>query len=116
MPCLIQKSHAIFLTVDINECSIANGECDQICTNTEGSFQCSCEAGYSLANGLDCEGQCKTLVNNHQAYVLLHLQISMSVLLTMEVVHRFVPTLMAPSSAHVNQDILDQNVKVSVKL
>lgn len=44
--------------IDVNECVLNNGECGQMCTNTEGSFQCSCRAGYSLAvNNFSCEGK-----------------------------------------------------------
>ena len=32
---------------DINECTSQNGGCQQICTNTNGSFQCSCYSGFS---------------------------------------------------------------------
>ena len=34
---------------DIDECKTFNGGCDHICTNTNGSHQCSCRDGYSLA-------------------------------------------------------------------
>ncbi|XP_019614494.1 PREDICTED: uncharacterized protein LOC109462395 [Branchiostoma belcheri] len=33
---------------DIDECSNANGGCDHMCTNTMGSFQCSCVTGFTL--------------------------------------------------------------------
>ena len=33
---------------DINECSIHNGGCEDTCTNTNGSYYCECESGYSL--------------------------------------------------------------------
>ena len=53
--------HLLFyntLTADENECQLNNGGCDQTCTNTMGSFLCSCDAGYSLAaDGLSCEGK-----------------------------------------------------------
>ncbi len=40
---------------DINECNSNNGGCAQNCANTLGSFQCSCENGYTLAaNGRAC--------------------------------------------------------------
>ena len=40
---------------DVNECSSGNGGCDQDCTNSVGSFQCSCNSGYSLAaDGTTC--------------------------------------------------------------
>ncbi|XP_019620809.1 PREDICTED: P-selectin-like [Branchiostoma belcheri] len=65
---------------DINECSISNGGCGQICTNTFGSFQCSCRIGYTLnsdgfacddvdecasANG-DCEQICTNTIGSFQ--------------------------------------------------
>ena len=42
---------------DIDECMVDN-QCAQICTNTMGSFTCSCEDGFQLdENGLDCNGK-----------------------------------------------------------
>ncbi|XP_078664131.1 CUB and sushi domain-containing protein 3-like [Branchiostoma floridae x Branchiostoma belcheri] len=39
----------------INECSVANGGCDHVCTNTMGTFHCSCVTGYTLdADGYSC--------------------------------------------------------------
>jgi hypothetical protein len=43
---------------DVNECQTSNGGCEQVCTNTVGSFECSCNRGYSLASaGLLCIGK-----------------------------------------------------------
>ena len=42
--------------IDINECNTNNGGCIQICTNTIGSFECSCPVGYSL-NGYTCDSK-----------------------------------------------------------
>ena len=48
----------ICFNVDINECDTDNGGCNQTCTNTHGSFQCSCEEGFTLAaDKLDCDGE-----------------------------------------------------------
>ena len=34
-----------------------DGGCEQICHNVQGSFACSCDSGYTLAdNGFDCKG------------------------------------------------------------
>ena len=40
--------------LDINECSVAN-DCEQICTNTVGSYMCSCKERYYLSNFTSCE-------------------------------------------------------------
>ena len=43
---------------DINECQTSNGDCEQICTNTVGSFECSCITGFSLSSGgVNCIGK-----------------------------------------------------------
>ena len=45
------------LSLDINECSTNNGGCNQTCTNTNGSYECSCNIGFNLAdNNHDCDG------------------------------------------------------------
>ena len=42
---------------DINECKYNNGGCDHTCNNQEGSYNCLCDAGYTLEeNGLGCSG------------------------------------------------------------
>ena len=43
---------------DVDECNTGNGDCEQMCTNTIGSFYCSCGTGYQLdLNGLNCSGK-----------------------------------------------------------
>ena len=43
--------------VDIDECKSLNGGCEHICTNNNGSFFCTCLAGYVLTNdSLSCAG------------------------------------------------------------
>ncbi|XP_078673839.1 uncharacterized protein LOC144912443 isoform X1 [Branchiostoma floridae x Branchiostoma belcheri] len=39
---------------DINECSSNNGGCSHICTNTVGSYRCSCRTGYRLSGSRSC--------------------------------------------------------------
>ena len=48
---------------DINECDkiigdvVSKGGCQQICSNTIGTYVCSCNDGYSLTvDGRTCEG------------------------------------------------------------
>ena len=48
----------LHISIDINECETANGGCQHSCTNTIGSFNCSCYTGYQLdENGLNCSGE-----------------------------------------------------------
>ena len=49
---------AFIYNVDINECSPSSNICDQICTNTIGSYLCSCYTGFNLlVSGNDCLGE-----------------------------------------------------------
>ena len=43
---------------DINECNSNNGGCEHDCMNTEGSYYCTCDTGYSLnKNNNNCTGK-----------------------------------------------------------
>ena len=43
---------------DVDECSELQGRCEHVCTNTQGSFRCSCRLGYELhIDGHRCVGQ-----------------------------------------------------------
>ena len=53
----IHNSCRPFLLLDVNECTMNNGGCEHICTNTLGSFECSCDSGFVLDdNNLSCNG------------------------------------------------------------
>ena len=45
--------------IDIDECSPPyTSNCEQICMNTEGSYECGCHSGYQLdENGMNCTGK-----------------------------------------------------------
>jgi len=44
--------------LDVDECAVVNGGCQQGCVNTQGSFHCQCRAGYRLhADGRTCIGK-----------------------------------------------------------
>ena len=53
------------LIIDIDECSINNGGCEQQCTNTIGSYYCACNNSYTLnVDNHMCDGKlidCQTL-------------------------------------------------------
>ena len=51
----MQHGHHHILA-DINECDEENGGCDVICRNSVGSFECDCEAGYTLNGDGTCSG------------------------------------------------------------
>jgi len=57
-PFLLYKTY-FKLTLDIDECETNVDNCDQVngnCSNTEGSFECTCNVGYT-GDGIDCEGK-----------------------------------------------------------
>ena len=44
--------------VDVDECANGTDGCAQTCTNSEGSYTCSCDSGYTLlTDNLNCEGK-----------------------------------------------------------
>ena len=46
-----------FFISDIDECAKDIDSCDQICTNTPGSYNCSCQKGFKLSrDALNCQG------------------------------------------------------------
>jgi hypothetical protein len=45
------------MNIDINECIARTDNCDSICSNTIGSYVCSCLSGYRLqSDGATCRG------------------------------------------------------------
>ena len=45
------------MALDINECETSNGGCEHQCKNTNGSYTCECNKGFSLnGNGKGCSG------------------------------------------------------------
>ena len=48
---------------DIDECAEDMDGCAQICTDTDGSYTCSCDSGYNLANDSHgCDGKQSVLI------------------------------------------------------
>ncbi|XP_043556667.1 von Willebrand factor D and EGF domain-containing protein-like isoform X2 [Chiloscyllium plagiosum] len=46
-------------TIDVNECETGTARCQHGCINTPGSFRCTCQSGYRLANdGRSCIAIC----------------------------------------------------------
>ena len=57
LPFNISAINAHYLCVDFNECEDGTNSCDvnAECTNTDGSYTCSCLSGYS-GDGVICMG------------------------------------------------------------
>ena len=61
----ITKNYFNFNSKDKDECALANGGCQHTCTNTDGSYKCSCNNGYQLKpDGLRCEGRIMIVLNH----------------------------------------------------
>lgn len=46
------------MDLDLNECETLNGGCEHQCKNTNGSYICECNKGFSLnGNGKTCSGK-----------------------------------------------------------
>ena len=48
--------HYSFASSDIDECDLEPCPGNSICTNTPGSYLCSCPLGYTLKDGYGCVG------------------------------------------------------------
>ena len=54
---------------DVDECLTNNGGCEYNCTNTDGSFNCSCDAGYELdSDGFNCSSE---IAQFHQSIIFM---------------------------------------------
>ena len=94
------------MIIDIDECDISNGGCEHNCTNTIGSFVCSCNDGYNLTeNALNCTGMrsAQSISLYSLCLVVAIGQISMSVRVELLSVMRMhsVSTLMVASTVTV---------------
>lgn len=66
------------LHLDIDECGEKKNLCNQTCSNSVGSYNCSCESGYRLAkDGISCNGKTYHLIyetNNSKIRLLIHVK------------------------------------------
>merc|ERR1711988_1872686 len=83
--CIIDDCNIVPLNgtqcTNVNECAFDNGGCHHSCVDTEGSFYCSCPAGFTLASDLlGCEDvdECSlnpcsgtTCINTYGSYYCL---------------------------------------------
>jgi len=61
---------------DVNECDTNNGGCAHNCSNSEGSFECTCLDGYNdvYGNGTKCTGTLLVNLRFNQVYLLTFLR------------------------------------------
>ncbi len=56
--CGSHASNKFVFAADIHECNESLHLCEQVCTNTESSYECSCHPGYTLSiNRFSCNSE-----------------------------------------------------------
>ena len=55
---IFENHMSIYSFSDIDECEVGTHLCDQVCTNTDGAYSCSCLQGYQLSlDRKTCDGK-----------------------------------------------------------
>jgi len=63
-------AYILSLSTDDNECTRLPSPCQHGCMNTPGSFECSCNQGYTLNNDLStCRGMNVVLLHHNFSFV-----------------------------------------------
>ena len=85
-----------FFFADINECEAGKHNChaNADCTNTKGSFECTCNLGYS-GDGVNCKGE-----NNTSVFFMMNLFQINSIYLALEFSHKVVCSLVPGSAVY----------------
>ena len=60
---LLPRDYFVHLITDVNECALETHNCQQVCSNTDGSFTCLCFEGYDLD---DDQISCTGMHTSHQ--------------------------------------------------
>jgi len=80
--------------VDIDECATNMAKCDThaSCSNTAGSFTCTCNEGYS-GNGLTCEGMsaAEAVITCRVGYCVTVLRVTIYLYLVCTIEHCPIP-------------------------
>jgi NAD-dependent dihydropyrimidine dehydrogenase PreA subunit len=73
--------HCLWRTIERNECEEISNQCEQNCHNIAGSYNCSCNTGYTLnSDGHACDGTQRLTTPTVVADYNECMQISMSVI------------------------------------
>ncbi|CAL1537017.1 unnamed protein product [Lymnaea stagnalis] len=65
-----KSGFSAFFVSDVNECENKNGGCQDICTNTVGSYYCSCRNGYILqSDQRGCVEECFSQISEHNGTI-----------------------------------------------
>ena len=59
---IVIVSFLFHLFSDIDECKLTSSPCSQLCSNSLGSYKCSCHKGYELVRGGLCRGKIQAIV------------------------------------------------------
>ena len=117
---MIYNSMCVVLHVDMNECeSNDSNNCDENaqCTNTEGSYTCSCNPGYT-GDGVSCTSKLTTLLAILCTYLIHLLNLQMSMNVNWRHIHVVpMPTVMtqkAVLTAHVGRALKEMGSTVEV--
>ena len=97
-----------FLFADINECYNTPSPCADVCTNTIGSYLCSCSSSFEMVTeDGNCTGNNDIISSMHQYVVIINcvLQTSMNVLPCQDLVSIYVATQFLVTIALVLRDI-----------
>lgn len=65
---VLTDTFVMVITADIDECLIGTDLCEQICSNTVGSYECSCTDGYN-ESGFNCIGKIGRSLSSQTNYV-----------------------------------------------
>ena len=63
--------HSFSLSSDIDECSSNTSSCQQLCTNTAGSYVCSIRPDYQISSNGTCNGEVEYAVSSFKTQCFL---------------------------------------------
>ena len=82
------KVSPYFHYLDINECKTNNGGCQHSCSNTVGSYSCTCNGGYELHSDEEtCDGKKNEIIIIIHVYTLVRKTLELCYLYIMQFVY-----------------------------